>query len=443
MEILQSRDKQNRSMVNHRLFLQIPMNLHVNHKIDRFCIAGISYRKAEFSVRGRFSLNEAAKVAILSEAAELGLKSALVISTCNRTEIYGYASNPQIFGALLVKHSVGGTKKELQAYGYFHQGLDALKHAFRVGAGLDSQIVGDFEISGQMKQALAFSQKRKMIGPILDRTFNFIAQASKKIKNQTDLSSGTVSVSFAAIEWLQEKLKNENAKILVVGAGKFGVNVVKNLLHYIPAVQLTICNRTPDKAIDMANSFTLGILPIESLQAEAKNYDVIITCTNAQLPLIYADYLISNKKYLLIDLSVPANIDERVIKLPFVELVNVDDISVLLRKTICRRMADVPKAETIIDDHIELFCNWLNTYRHTPLVNELKLKLIQYSEACNNTSTNTSIHNIGENSGDYGENIRAIVTNLMVNLKTRREKGCQIIAAYHDFFNMSKNIGLP
>jgi glutamyl-tRNA reductase len=444
MEILQSHDKQNRSVESHRLILHHQMNLHVNHRIDRFCIAGISYKKADYSVRGRFSLDEAAKEAILFEAAGMGLQSVLMVSTCNRTEIYGYANHPHVLGALLVKHAVGGTMDELLEYGYFHQGFDALKHAFRVGSGLDSQIIGDFEIAGQMKHALNFSQQRKMVGPILDRTFNFITQASKKIKNQTALSTGTVSVSFAAIEWLQEKLQNQPAKVLVVGAGKFGANVIKNLLHYLPAVQVTICNRTPDKAIEMANSLSLGLLPMESLQVSAKNFDVIITCTNAQMPLIYADYLEENKKYLLIDLSVPANIDESVEGLPFTELVNVDDISIMLDKTICRRMADVPKAEAIIEEHIAAFYEWLITYRHAPMVNEMRRKLVLYAEnVISNHHEEMSVRQVGANGGGYDENIRTTVNNLMVNLKTRREKGCQMIAAYHDFFSMQNNVGLP
>ncbi len=441
MQILHCYDNESGLLGLGELFLHRPMNLHINHRIDRFCIAGISYKKADFTVRGRFSLDEAAKAGILSAAEALGLKSVFMVSTCNRTEIYGYASSPQVLGDLLVKFSPAGTIDELNKFGYFYQGFDALKHAFRVGSGLDSQIIGDFEIAGQMKQALGFSQKHNMVGPILDRTLNFISQASKKIKNQTALSSGTVSVSFAAIEWLQEKLQGNAANVLVVGTGKFGTNVIKNLLHYLPSVNVTICNRTPDKAIKMGNNLSLEVLPMELLHDRVRDFDAVITCTHAPEPLVYSHNLDPIKKYYLVDLSVPANIDPGVTSLPNAELVNVDDISAILDKTISRRMADVPKAEAIIEEHIDAFYDWLNTYRHAPLISEMRQKLIQYSTSRMMAQGNELVTLPGANGGG-DERIRHTVNNLMVSLKTRREKGCEMIAAYHDFFSLHHNAGL-
>jgi glutamyl-tRNA reductase len=418
------------------------MNLHVNHRIDRFCIAGISYRKADFEVRGRYSIDEMAKEAILKEAAALGLKSIALVSTCNRTEVYGYANSPAVLASLLLKFSKGGTTNELQAFGYFHQGFEALRHIFRVGSGLDSQIIGDFEIAGQLKQAFSFSQKRGMVGPIMDRTFGFISQASKKIKNQTALSSGTVSVSFAAIEWLQQQLNGRKANILVVGAGKFGANVIKNLLNYLPGCTVTISNRTPERAADVAWGLPVHTLPFDQVPMVANEFDSIITCTNSPLPLIKSEYFSTTRKRWLIDLSVPANIDSNVKFLADVCLVNVDDISVMLDKTINRRLAEVPRAEAIIEEHIETFYNWLASFRHAPLVNELKCKLRELSD--NNTRADTDgLLGFGANAGGYEENIQSTVSNLMVNLKTRREKGCSMIAAYHDFFTMQNTGSLP
>lgn len=418
------------------------MNLHVNHRIDRFCIAGISYRKADFEVRGRYSMDETAKAAILEEASLLGLKSVALVSTCNRTELYGYANSPSALALLLVKYSNGGNLAELGDFGYFLQGFEALRHIFKVGSGLDSQIIGDFEIAGQLKQAWAFSQKRGMVGPIMDRTFNFILQASKKIKNQTALSSGTVSVSFAAIEWLQQQLNGTNARILVIGAGKFGANVIKNLLHYLPECSVAISNRTPERANEVAKGLGVDIVPFGQIPLLANRFDCIITCTNAPAAVVKAEYLTSDKKRWLVDLSVPANIDPDVKMLPGTCLVNVDDISALLDKTISRRMAELPKAEAIIDEHIDAFYEWLATFRHTPLVNDLKRKLEKLSASGLNPGQCGAMAG-SANAGGYEDNIRCTVSNLMVNLKTRREKGCSMIAAYHDFFSMQNNVSLP
>jgi len=419
------------------------MNLHVNHRIDRFCIAGLSYKKAEFNVRGRFSVDEVAKKAILADAAQMGLKSVLIVSTCNRTEVVGYAPHPHVLGALLVKHAGGGTMEELLDFGYFIRGFEALHHAFKVGSGLDSQIIGDFEIAGQMKQALAFSQKLGMVGPVLDRTFGFIAQASKKIKNKTALCEGTVSVSFAAIEWLQQELKEEKASILVIGAGKFGANVMKNLLHYFPSSEVAISNRTLLKAKKIAADLPVEVIPFSSIQEKADHFDAIITCTNAPEPIIRAEYFSTGKKRLLFDLSVPANIHENVKDIKGVHLVNVDDISVMLDNTISRRTADVPKAEAIIAEYMDAFYDWLGTHSHAPVIHEMKRKLLVWSGQMNK---NIELHapvSGGLNAGGYEENIHHTLSNLMVKLKTRREKGCQMIAAYHDFFTLSNNVGLP
>ncbi len=367
-----------------------------------------------------------------------------MVSTCNRTELYGYASHPHVLGALLVKHAGGGSFDELLNFGYFLQGFEALNHVFKVGAGLDSQIIGDFEIAGQMKQALAFSQKRGMVGPILDRTFNFVSQASKNVKNQTALSSGTVSVSFAAIEWLQQELKGEPASILVVGAGKFGANVMKNLLHYLPECHVTISNRTMEKAKEIAANLPVEVIPFSSIRENADAFDAIITCTNAPDPFIRAEYFSTPKIRLLIDLSVPANIHENVEELENVHLVNVDDISVMLDNTINRRMADLPKAEAIIAECIEAFYDWLATFQHAPAINDMKRKLLLWSGTNNKNSclASTGVSH-GANGGGYEENIHAAVSNLMLHLKTRREKGCHMIAAYHDFFTLQNNVGLP
>jgi glutamyl-tRNA reductase len=128
--------------------------------------------------------------------------------------------------------------------------------------------------------------------------------------------------------------------------------------------------------------------------------------------------------------------------LPDVCLVNVDDISVILDNTICRRLAEVPKAEAIIEEHIDAFYDWLATFRHTPLVNDLRRKLRQLSDNSSNTCKNGPVLN-SANAGGYEEHIQYAVSNLMVNLKTRRDKGCSMIAAYHDFFTMQNNVSLP
>jgi len=174
-----------------------------DHIISRLFVAGINYQKADISTRGLFSVDNEGATRILEEAGTSGIRSAFVLSTCNRTEIYGYCQQDQELTDLLIRHT-RGNREQFHALAYRKRGTEALQHLFEVAAGLDSQIIGDNEILGQLKQSVALSRGQHMIGPIMDRTLNFAFQAAKAIKTKTQLSTGTVSVSYAAIEWLPQ-----------------------------------------------------------------------------------------------------------------------------------------------------------------------------------------------------------------------------------------------
>jgi len=415
------------------------MKLNADLTIDRFCVAGISYRKADMSIRSHYSLDEERKEALLEEARLLGMVSVIVISTCNRTEIYGYAAHPHALGVLLVKHTISGEFEGLMQNGFFYQGICALDHLFKVASGLDSQIIGDFEIAGQLKQAFALSKKFDMIGPIMDRTFNFLNQSSKKIKNVTALSSGTVSVSFAAIEWLLSQFRQEPKSILVVGAGKFGANILKNLLSYLPNCSITLTNRTIDKALLIAEKLPVSVVHFDTLPQIANEFDVVVACTNAAEPVVLGSFFTTTKKRWLVDLSVPANIEAAAGELPGALLVNVDDISALLDDTISRRMAEVPKALDIIEHYKVEFFRWLQHYEHAPVIRDMKNKLLELR----NQQTRCEMAFEGllpENAATSHAEITTTVNTLMANLKTNKEKGCQMITAYHDYFTQNNAI---
>ncbi|MCH5717261.1 glutamyl-tRNA reductase [Niabella hibiscisoli] len=178
-------------------------DFHISKQVlDRFCVAGINYHKADTATRGLFSINndQFAKLALAAKAADL--KSVFVVSTCNRTEIYGFAESVMQLVNLLLDQC-RADRSTFFEYAYLKNGNPALQHLFNVASGLDSQILGDYEILGQIKKAIDLSKANNMIGPVMDRTLNFVFQASKRVKTDTALSNGTVSVSFAAIELLQ------------------------------------------------------------------------------------------------------------------------------------------------------------------------------------------------------------------------------------------------
>jgi len=168
---------------------------------NSFYAIGLSYKKADADIRGRFSLDDTSKKALLNQAKEEGVESLVVTSTCNRTEIYGFAQHPFQLIKLLCNNTKG-TVEEFQEVAFVYKSKKAVSHMFRVGSGLDSQILGDFEIISQLKASTKLSRKFQLLNPFLDRLINAVIQASKRIKNETEISSGATSVSFASVQYI-------------------------------------------------------------------------------------------------------------------------------------------------------------------------------------------------------------------------------------------------
>ena len=186
-----------------------------NLQLSHFTTAGINYRKSDVQVRGKFSITPEQSLKILEEASER-FEGCFILSTCNRTEIYGVCEDPCDLVDLLCKYTLGNTDDFIE-HGYIKQGLIAVEHLFRVSAGLDSQIIGDYEILSQVKKSTQMSKDNNCMNGFIEKVINYALQASKFIKTNTKLSSGTVSLSYAAIEIIKVKIKVlAHKKILVV-----------------------------------------------------------------------------------------------------------------------------------------------------------------------------------------------------------------------------------
>ncbi|MDQ3279272.1 MAG: glutamyl-tRNA reductase, partial [Bacteroidota bacterium] len=225
--------------------------------IPNFYVAGINYKKSDASVRGQFAIGQDQYNAVLTLAAEQGLNEIFILSTCNRTEIYGFAHSSQQLVDMLCSQTVGDAETFKRA-AYIKNGLEAVEHAFCVGAGLDSQILGDYEIVGQLKTAVKVAKERGFVGSFTERLINCVLQSSKIIKNSTSLSGGTVSVSFAAVQYIMNRVVNPSGKkILLLGVGKIGRNTCKNLVDYLGTKDITLINRSPEKAALLAGELGL------------------------------------------------------------------------------------------------------------------------------------------------------------------------------------------
>ncbi|SEP76570.1 glutamyl-tRNA reductase [Hyunsoonleella jejuensis] len=346
-----------------------------------FYAIGLSYKKADADIRGRFSLDEDAKHALLRQAKENGIESLIVTSTCNRTEIYGFSQHPYQLIELLCDNT-SGTVEEFRDVAYIYKNKEAIAHMFRVGSGLDSQILGDFEIISQLKASSKLSRSYNLLNHFSERLINAVIQASKRIKTETNISSGATSVSFASVQYIFNNVEDiSNKDILLFGTGKIGRNTCENLVKHTENEHITLINRTKDRAERIAGKFNLIVKDYANLQEEIGKSDILIVATGAHRPTI-DKYIIQTKKPLLIlDLSIPKNVNENVQELDNVSLVHLDHLSKITDETLEKRKEDIPVAEAIIEEVKGEFNNWLETRKFAPTIKALKHKLNGFAAA--------------------------------------------------------------
>ncbi len=350
-------------------------------KGTHFYALGLSYKKADAEVRGSFSLDENAKQNLLNQAKENNIEGLIVTSTCNRTEIFGFAEHPYQLIKLLCENTKG-TVEEFQKVAYIYKSRDAIAHLFKVGCGLDSQILGDFEIISQLKISAKASKKQNLLNPFLERLLNAVIQASKRIKTETEISSGATSVSFASVHYILKHVENVSDKnILLFGTGKIGRNTCENLVKHTKNEHITLINRTKDKAEKIAGKFNLIVKDYANLQEEINTSDILIVSTGAQNPTVDKFIIKNNKPLLILDLSIPKNVNKNVTDLDQVTLVHLDQLSQMTDETLEKRKEHIPVAEQIIEEVKAEFSAWLETRKFAPTIKALKHKLQDFKTA--------------------------------------------------------------
>lgn len=340
-----------------------------------FYALGLSYKKADATIRGKFSLDAKAQSDLLVQAKAEGIESLIVTSTCNRTEIYGFANHPYELIKLLCDNS-NGSVEEFREVAYIYKNQEAVNHMFRVGTGLDSQILGDFEIISQIKIAFNYSKLEGLVNTFLDRLVNSVIQASKKIKTDTEISSGATSVSFASVQYIIRNVEDiGNKNILLFGTGKIGRNTCENLVKHTKNGHITLINRTKNKAEILAGKLNVIVKDYANLQEEIQQADVLVVATGAKNPTIDKTLLNLKKPLLILDLSIPRNVNPDVEQIPGVSLIHLDYLSQITDDTLERRKQHIPAAEAIIEDLKLEFNTWVNGRKYAPTIHALKAKL--------------------------------------------------------------------
>lgn len=383
-----------------------------HQKSTYFYAIGLSYKKADAEVRGHFSLSDVAKQNVLTQAKQNGIESILLVSTCNRTELYGFAEHPYQLIHLLCENTKG-TVEEFQNVSYVHKNKEAINHMFRVGSGLDSQILGDFEIISQLKFGARASKKEGLLNSFTERLLNAVIQASKRIKTETELSSGATSVSFASVQYIMKNVEHISEKnILLFGTGKIGRNTCENLVKHTKNSHITLINRTKNKAEEVAGKFNLVVKDYEDLQQELNTSDIVIVATGAQNPTVYKSLFSTNKPLLVLDLSIPKNVNVDIREHSNITLIHLDDLAKITDDTLEKRKAFIPDAEAIIIDIMAEFNTWLDTLKFVPTIQAIKHKLTDYK----NSEFNTQRKKLA----DFNEDQAELITNNLIQKITNQ-----------------------
>jgi glutamyl-tRNA reductase len=321
-------------------------------------VAGVSFRKTTLEIRNKFALTSEHIKRIYADGSGKYPKDFFILSTCNRTEIYGRGANAEMLINLLAENTIA-TPEEISEYVFIKTGDEAAKHLFRVAAGMDSQILGDYEIIGQMKNAFNLAKTHGCISGYMEKLFNSALQSSRQVKSRTALSDGTTSVSYAVIQLLKEAIGAEaSMNVCLMGLGKIGTLTLKNLKHYLPQHQVTVLNRNESKAELAAGEFDVNFAPFENQQDVFQNADVLIVATGAEQAIVSKKDLAGSKLKLIFDLSVPSNVHPDVKEIEGLQHYNIDELSAIVNQAIEARRSEIPVAEAIIDEHFAEFRQW-------------------------------------------------------------------------------------
>ncbi|MEN7548204.1 glutamyl-tRNA reductase [Rapidithrix thailandica] len=345
----------------------------------QFKAISVSYKTTPIHIREHLSLSQEECERLLEKLKDvLNLNEALILSTCNRTEIY-YSSEEDhsdwLIKLLGIEKKMGDVADLEKYFIRIKEHEMAIRHLFRVAMGLESQVVGDLQISNQVKKAYQWSADAEMAGPFLHRLMHTIFFTNKRVVQETPFRDGAASTSYAGVELLQELTTDvKEPKVLVVGLGEIGTDVVRNLADSTLG-QVKITNRTLSKAQALAATCGFEAVPFEKVWEEAREAHVIISSISKSTPFFTKSKVeeVSSLAFkCFIDLSVPRSVEKEVEDVPGVLVYNIDNIQNRASQALKRRMQSVPQVEQIVEEAIAEFREWTREMVFSPTIQKLK-----------------------------------------------------------------------
>ena len=337
---------------------------------------GISHKDAAVHIRERFSLPFDDSELFYSLKDTFNINECYILSTCNRTEFYGITSDVGEFRAFIIS-GYERLNKSIQIESLRHlSGSNCINHLMQVSAGMDSMMVGETQITSQIKTSFKHARELMGTGPILNRFIQFSLEAGKRVRTETNLSAGSISISYAAVEKIGTIYPDfSDISILLIGAGSTGKLTASHFLKK-GATKFYIANRNEERGKNLAKETNGHYIPFEDISAILSKVQIVVTCTSADFPVITSKQVVEldalNHSLLLMDLSVPRNILADVEDLSNITLYTVDELESVVSERLFARKQELPRASLIIHDISNEFMIWLKTLSVTPTISDLK-----------------------------------------------------------------------
>jgi len=397
-------------------------------------LLGLNHKSAPIEVRERFVFCEEDIKRFIPLLQLHGLSGAIVLSTCNRTEIY-YEKNELIvpLSASDIENllfTFRKADKEVRKYFYHKENEAVASHLFHVGSGLDSMALGEYQIVGQIKTAVQVSKTNKLISCGLSKLFDDALKAGKQVRTETALNKGAVSISYAGVELASKKLHHLSTHpVLLVGAGQTSELTLQNLIKKSCSL-FTIVNRTKEKAEELAEKYHAGVADMDQLAELLCTNDIVITSTASKKPLFDVEMVKGamirreNKPLFFIDLSVPRNVAMEVGNLEHVHVYDVDALNHVIENNLDKRKGEIFMAEQLIEASVADFMKWFNIRALAPTFKTISTSFQEASKNVLDGIIKNREAEEYEKALEYGDLIAKKLIGMMIeNIKTVTDNG--------------------
>lgn len=354
---------------------------HTGHYLIVFVACGLNHKTAPLSVREKIALPVAMQDTLLQGLVGLSsVNEAAILSTCNRTEIYCDTDDPdRIISWLAHEHSL--PQEAITPYFYMHHDDHAVRHVLRVASGLDSMMMGEPQILGQMKQAYQQACRVGTIKSNLRQVFPYVFSASKRIRNQSGIGNNPVSIAYAAVQLVSQLFSDiASLNVFIIGSGETS-SLVAKYLQQRGVTRFMIANRTQEHAKQLAETFVGKAITIGDIPHHLSEADVVISATACPLPFIsksLVKHALSQRKnasMVLLDLAVPRDIEADVAELDGAHLFNLDDLQVMIEKGMNERQTAAKHAEELIDSELDNYIRWHRSLRAKDLICDYRTQM--------------------------------------------------------------------